>query len=163
MVRLGHRGGGCLHHRARRLRGPRAGCGGARDGRAAEALDQRRHVGCALREGLLPGARIRPHQRDDPPDRRAHRRSTNCAPRRASTPASSRITSRRNCSRRAADRGRRAAPPARRPRGRPHRARASCHAALHLPSPTSRSEPTMERTWLCRKERASARISISSP
>ena len=34
---------------------------------------------------------------------------------------------------------------------------------VHLPSPTRRSEPTIERTWLCRNERASARTSISSP
>ena len=36
-------------------------------------------------------------------------------------------------------------------------------SSFHLPSPTSRNEPTMLRTWLCRKESASARTSISSP
>ena len=35
--------------------------------------------------------------------------------------------------------------------------------ALHFPSPTSLSEPTMERTWLCRKERAEASTSMISP
>ena len=36
-------------------------------------------------------------------------------------------------------------------------------AALHFPSPISLSEPTMERTWLCRKERAEASTLMISP
>ena len=66
------------------------------------------------------------------------------------------------CSRRGEDKGLPAAQPVRRPRGRRLKRRFRS-AGVHLPSPTSFSEPTMERTWLCRKERASARISISSP
>ena len=34
---------------------------------------------------------------------------------------------------------------------------------VHFPSPTSFSEPTMERTWLCRKERAEASTLMISP
>ena len=46
-------------------------------------------------------------------------------------------------------------PQAARSRAASARARSS---ALHLPSPTGTSEPTIERTWLCRNERATAVI-----
>ena len=64
---------------------------------------------------------------------------------------------------RARDRGRAPAPPDRRRRGPWPRARRADRPAVHLPSPTSFSEPTIERTWLCRNERAEASMTISSP
>ena len=39
---------------------------GTRNRHSAQAFDLGRHVGCALHQGLLPGARIRPDQRDHP-------------------------------------------------------------------------------------------------
>ncbi len=59
-------------HRAEPI--PRAGRrrdqGG--DRHRAEALDHRRHLGRALHQGLLPGARIRPRRSDHASGRRAH-------------------------------------------------------------------------------------------
>ena len=70
---------------------------------------------------------------------------------------------RRLDNRRAPDRARRAGRPARRRCGRGRARPLPYRPALHLPSPTSFSEPTIERTWLCRKERAEASMTISSP
>ncbi len=49
-------------------------------GPQAEALDHRRHLGRALHQGLLPGARIRPGRPDHAPGRRMR---PGCRPRRA--------------------------------------------------------------------------------
>ncbi len=63
----------------------------------------------------------------------------------------------------ASDKARRAAPPARSGAGRRPRSAARKSAALHLPEPTSTSEPTIERTCRCRNERAPTSKWIASP
>ena len=49
--------------------------GRGRDRPQAGAVDLRRHVGCALHQGLLPGRRIRPGRQDHAHGRRARRAS----------------------------------------------------------------------------------------
>ena len=155
----------------------------------AGAVDLRRHLGRALHLKLLPGDGVRPGRPDHAPDRRARagrriwrqltkvyrgksrqlfrldrRYSLRSHGRTATGPAmtvAEQVATLNNPP--APDKARPAARPGRRRRGRGRRAPRRDRRRSSGRRRPSTSEPTIERTWLCRNERAEVMTVISSP